>query len=188
MCYNPHNNTQLTTILMKTNNGSKNNFERSTGWSVGCREAAGWGGAWCSVSPGVIFYPPSAIDRCGGEGGSSDVSVKAARLRQSPTEPRKEETRNKKGKEVLKAGGQVDRLRRDPRRAHRGRTQGRPAMERSAEEDYKEKLLWNVKREVGEAFAFSITFTGFNLYIFCYKSPENPPKDDRRCYAYAGYF
>lgn len=56
--------------------------------------------------------PPSAIDQCGGEGGSSDVSVRAARLRQSPTEPRKEETRNKKGKEVRKAGGQVDRLRR----------------------------------------------------------------------------
>lgn len=35
-------------------------------------------------------------------------------------------------------------------------------MERSAEEDYKEKLLWNVKREVGEALAFSFTFMVFN--------------------------
>lgn len=59
--------------------------------------------------PCYFVPPPSAIDRRGGEGGSSDVPVKAARLRHSPAEPRKEETRNKKGKEV---GGQVDRLRR----------------------------------------------------------------------------
>lgn len=110
--------------------------------------------------------PPSAIDRCGGEGGSSDVSVKAARLRQGPTEPRQEETRNKKGEAVRKAGGQVDRLRRrDQSRVVRtadGHRTGRAAMERSAEEDYKEKLLWNVKREVGEAFAFSPTFAPFS--------------------------
>lgn len=34
-------------------------------------------------------------------------------------------------------------------RAHRGRTHRRTDMEGSAEEDHKEKLLWNVKREVG---------------------------------------
>lgn len=98
MCYNPQIKTRTAIVVMRKY-GAKNNFERSTGWSVGCREAAGWGGAGWSVSPGVIFCsPPSAVDRCGGEGGSTDVSVKATRLRQSPTEPRKQETRNKKGK------------------------------------------------------------------------------------------
>lgn len=68
----------------------------------------------------------------------------------------------KRAKRSEKTSGQVDRPRRrdpDTRRRHRGRTQGRAAMERSAEEDHKEKLLWNVKREVGEAMAFSASFT-----------------------------
>lgn len=109
-----------------------------------------------------------------GEGGSSDVAVEAAGLRQSPAEPRKKETTNKKEeKEVRKPGGQVDR---DETRvvltAH-GDAQGRAAaMERSAEEDYKEKLLWNVKREVGDALARSCRFTLFNgcfLFLITWK-------------------
>lgn len=51
-------------------------------------------------------------------------------------------------------------------------------MERSAEEDYKEKLLWNVKREVGEALAFSFTFTVFNGFF----SVINHMKTHRRMF------
>lgn len=74
----------------------------------------------------------------------------------------KEELKGERGPKGRRAGGPTASPRRDLCRAHRGRTQGRAAMERSAEEDYKEKLLWNVKREVGEALAFSFTFMVFN--------------------------
>lgn len=132
--------------------------------------------------PRCYFFsplPPSAIDRCGGEGGSSDVSVKAVRLRQSPAEPRKGGIKRggERGPKGRRAGGPTASPRRDLRRAHRGGTQARAAMERPAEEDYKEKLLWNVKREVGEALAFSFTFAAFNGCFMLLITWKNPPKD-----------
>lgn len=69
------------------------------------------------------------------------------------------EGENRRGKEVLEG---------------RGRTHGCAAMEGSAEEDHKEKLLWNVKREVGGhscLFFFLILFF-FNIILLFHVSVD----------------
>lgn len=125
----------------------------------GCRLGRGWmlGG---SVSPSHFF--PSSIDHSSGEGGSSDVAAKllgCVRVQLS-------QGRRKQGiKRSWKDGesGRTVSPRPDLCRAHRGRTHRRTDMEGSAEEDYKEKLLWNVKREVGVVVWRPVVL---HIYIF----------------------
>lgn len=191
MCYNlQYWQHAITDYFGDEKYGAKNNFKRSTGWSVGCREAAGWGGAGCLVSPGVIF-PLSLRHWPVWRGRRIFWRLRqrcpAASESNRAEEGGKEELKGERGPKGRRAGGPTASPRRDLCRAHRGRTQGRAAMERSAEEDYKEKLLWNVKREVGEALAFSFTFTVFNgcfLLLITWK----PTKGCSGCYAHARCF
>lgn len=105
---------------------------------------------------------PSSIDHSSGEGGSSDVAAKllgCVRVQLS-------QGRRKQGiKRSWKDGesGRTVPPRPDLCRAHRGRTHRRTDMEGSAEEDYKEKLLWNVKREVGVVVWRPVVL---HIYIF----------------------
>lgn len=115
----------------------------------GCRLGRGWmlGG---SVSPSkffFFFFFPSSIDQYSEEGGTSDVAGKllgCVRVQLS-------QGRRKQGIK-RERGPELDALcHRDKTRvvhAADGHTDAQD-MEGSAEEDYKEKLLWNVKREVG---------------------------------------
>lgn len=128
-------------------------------------------------APVLFFSPPSAIDRCGGEGGSSDVSVKAARLRQSPTEPRKEETRDKKGgkRSERPVGRWTDCVAEtrpascSPRtdtgtRRHGALRGGRPQREIIME------------RQTGGRRSFPLLASRlrFSMAVFCSKTPLNP--------------
>lgn len=107
-----------------------------------------------------VLVPPPLPPPLTGVAGKADPLTspsKAARLRQSPAEPRKKESRDIKKRK----GGKEVRQGRRSRNQTRvvltgGRTQGRAAMERPAEEDHKEKLLWNVKREVGAALSLGL--------------------------------
>lgn len=99
----------------------------------------------------VIFFPPQLISS-GEEGGSSDAAAVVNLLgrvrRRKPGIKTKAvlKGRGKSGPESVSEA--------DLRRAYRGQTDGRTDggdMEGTTEEEYKEKLLWNVKREVGAA-------------------------------------
>lgn len=122
---------------------------------------------WMLGEPRCYFHPPPSLRHWPVWRGRRILwrlrqSCPAASESNRAEEEGKEESKGERGPKGRRAGGPTESPRRDLCRAHRGRTQGRAAMERSAEEDYKEKLLWNVKREVGEALAFSFTFTVFN--------------------------
>lgn len=114
-----------------------------------------------------FFSPPPLISS--GEGGSSDAAVNllgCVRVQLS-------EGRRKPGiktKEVLKGQGERTESvsEADLRRVYRGQTDRRD-MEATTEEEYKEKLLWNVKREVGAAVErpVEIHIYIFHCIIFC---------------------
>lgn len=95
---------------------------------------------------GDLSRSSASADHHSAEGGSSDVAAGLLGCVRVPlSRARRKRGVKPGGKRSWKAAGE---------RTHRGRTHGRADMEGSAEEDHKEKLLWNVKREVGGHLRF----------------------------------
>lgn len=140
----------------------------------------GGAGCWEPLWEPPVLFSLSSIERCSAEGGSSDVAVKLLGCVRVQLSRGRRKQGIKRGEQRARGGerGRTVSPRRDACRAHRGRTHTRADMEGSAEEDYKEKLLWNVKREVGAVnrhppsppgVTFTLLLCHFFMFSFTFK-------------------